>query len=50
MGDLTAKEVAAKSKGVPGRSADGEGLYFVVQNPENLSGCSATRPTINTRK
>lgn len=31
MGDLTAKEVTAKSKGVPVRSADGEGLYFVVQ-------------------
>ncbi|MBV7315718.1 site-specific integrase [Shewanella sp. NIFS-20-20] len=30
MGKLTAKEVAAKSKGVPGRFADGEGLYFVV--------------------
>lgn len=30
MGDLTAKEVAAKSKGAPGRFADGEGLYFVV--------------------
>ncbi|MCL1047447.1 tyrosine-type recombinase/integrase [Shewanella electrodiphila] len=30
MGKLTAKEVAAKSKGEPGRFADGEGLYFVV--------------------
>ncbi|GIU51809.1 integrase [Shewanella sp. KT0246] len=30
MGKLTAKEVAAKSKGVPCRFADGEGLYFVV--------------------
>jgi hypothetical protein len=31
MGDLAAKEVAAKSKGELGRFADGEGLYFVVQ-------------------
>ena len=30
MGKLTAKEVAAKTKGEPGRFADGEGLYFVV--------------------
>ncbi|WP_345852617.1 tyrosine-type recombinase/integrase [Shewanella algae] len=30
MGKLTAKEVAAKTKGKPGRFADGEGLYFVV--------------------
>lgn len=30
MGKLTAKEVAAKSKGEPGRFADGDGLYFVV--------------------
>jgi integrase len=30
MGKLTAKEIAAKSKGVPGKFTDGEGLYFVV--------------------
>lgn len=30
MGNLTSKSVAAKSKGQPGRFADGGGLYFVV--------------------
>ncbi|MFC1502940.1 tyrosine-type recombinase/integrase [Pseudomonadota bacterium] len=30
MGKLTVKEIQAKSKGNPGRFADGEGLYFVV--------------------
>jgi len=30
MGKLTAKQVESKSKGAPGRHADGDGLYFVV--------------------
>ncbi len=30
MGSLTAKEINAKTKGEPGRFADGDGLYFVV--------------------
>jgi hypothetical protein len=48
MGDLTAKEVAAKSKGELGRSADGEGLYFVV--PKSGKSFWMLRYTANNKR
>ncbi|WP_434939709.1 tyrosine-type recombinase/integrase [Shewanella sp. HL-SH8] len=48
MGTLTAKEVAAKSKGEPGRFADGEGLYFVV--PKSGKSFWMLRYTANKKR
>jgi integrase len=48
MGKLTAKEVAAKSKGEPGRFADGEGLYFVV--PKSGKSFWMLRYTANNKR
>ena len=48
MGKLTAKEVAAKSKGEPGRFADGEGLYFVV--PKSGKAFWMLRYTANNKR
>ncbi|MCL1062618.1 tyrosine-type recombinase/integrase [Shewanella benthica] len=48
MGKLTAKEVAAKSKGKPGRFADGEALYFVV--PKSGKSFWMLRYTANKKR
>lgn len=48
MGRLTVKEVSAKAKGVPGRFADGGGLYFVV--PKSGSAYWMLRYTSNKKR
>ncbi|CAG8999689.1 MAG: hypothetical protein CENE_01668 [Candidatus Celerinatantimonas neptuna] len=50
MGKLNARKVAALAKGEPRKTADGNGIYFVVPSSEEPFGSCDFQSTVAVQK